>query len=144
MTGRLLAWANLGYRMAAHMLALPFRALRPGRGAARFRAAVVPEGSLPLSAPERAEFPAFMRCINCGLCSLACPALGEAPADAWVEAWTLVVGPSRVLDRAALAALSAGPCARCDACAAVCPTEVPIPRLAALVGALARRGAEED
>jgi succinate dehydrogenase/fumarate reductase-like Fe-S protein len=97
---------------------------------------VLPEGYAPLLPAERAAFPAFTNCIHCGLCSLACPALREAPASAWAETWTFVAGPSRSLDRARLSEIE--PCTACAACAAVCPTGVPIPALAALVTRLAR------
>jgi len=140
---RLGAWWLLGRRMAVQLATLPLRPLRRsgGRdgGARALLAAVAPEGYLPLTAAERADFAAFTRCISCGLCALACPALREAPAAAWAEPWTFVTGPSRMLERARLAAASLEPCARCVACAAVCPSGVPIPRLAAMI---ARLGAE--
>ena len=133
---RLRAWILLGRSMAVQMAALPFRKREGGDGGGgrAFLAVVAPEGYLPLTASERAEFPAFTRCVSCGLCALACPALRDAPAAAWAEAWTFVVGPSRMLERAALAAASlergdpgdrgdrgdrGEPCARCAACAAV-------------------------
>ncbi len=136
------AWFLLGRHMAAQLATLPLRPLRSrGRRAARgeraLLAVVAPEGYLPLSAAERADFPAFTRCISCGLCALACPAIRDAPAAAWDEAWTFVVGASRLLERARVAAASLEPCARCAACAAVCPTGVPIPRLAAMIERLA-------
>lgn len=134
MTHKLFAWANLAFHFWKHVLTRWWlRPFRRGRDLARFRAQVQPEGYLPLAPEDRALFPEFMRCIHCGLCSLACPALRDAPASAWVETWTFVAGPSRSLDRAVLAAASLEPCARCAACTAVCPTGVPIDRLAALV-----------
>jgi succinate dehydrogenase/fumarate reductase-like Fe-S protein len=133
---RVAAWLNLAYRFGVHVLfRMPARALRDGREAVRFLDAVVPEGYAPLSSSEREDFPATMSCIHCGLCSLACPALREAPASAWDEAWTFVAGPSRSLDRATL--IATPPCSRCDSCDAVCPTGVPITRMAALVSRLA-------
>lgn len=141
MRGRAFAWLNLAYRFALHVLALPLRALRGRTDADRFLGAVLPEGYVPLEPAEREAYPAFMGCINCGLCSLACPALREAPASAWAEAWTFVVGPSRSIDRAALVHAGAEACNRCRECAAVCPTGVPIPALAALVERLAAQRA---
>ena len=137
MTNRILAWLNLAAHFARHVLfVLPLRPFRAGRDAARFMATVGPEGYLPLNDLERAQLPAAMRCIHCGLCSLACPALRAAPASAWQESWTFVAGPSRSLDRASLVD-AASPCARCDACAAVCPARLPIPEIAAMLGRLA-------
>jgi ferredoxin len=133
-TGRAAAWLNLAWRFGRHVLVqMPLRAMRGSDDMRRFSDAVLPEGYAPLLLAERELLPAAMRCINCGLCSIICPTLREAPAAAWSETWTFVAGPSRSIDRAALAAAASAPCAECDACAAVCPTGVPIPQLAALV-----------
>jgi len=129
---RILAWLNLAYRMGIHVLfRLPFRPFRRGRDFARFTGQVEPEGYRPLLADERAEFPTWMNCVHCGLCSLACPEIAAAPATAWDEAWTFVAGASRSLDRAELVAPQLAPCTRCAACQAVCPTGVPITHMAA-------------
>lgn len=138
MSSRLFAWWLLGRRMARQLGAASLRPLRRSAGERRFVTAVAPEGYLPLTAEERAELPAFMRCISCGLCSLACPVLRDARASAWEEPWTFVAGPSRMLERARIAGTALGPCSGCDACAAVCPTRVPIPRIAATTRRLAR------
>jgi NAD-dependent dihydropyrimidine dehydrogenase PreA subunit len=134
LTGRTLAWLNLASHFAQHVLwRLPRRALRGTHDLARFLGAVAPEGYVPLASHERATFPAFMRCVQCGLCTFTCPALRQAPATAWLDTWTFVAGPSRSIDRAAVVLADLTPCAECDACAAECPTGVPIPQLAALV-----------
>lgn len=134
MRGRTAAWLNLAYRFGRHVLVrVPARPFTSGADLHRFLDAVLPEGYAPLLPAERALMPAAMRCINCGLCALACPELAAEPASAWEETWTFVAGPSRSIDRAALAVAGAGPCAGCDRCAAVCPTGVPIPQIAALV-----------
>jgi D-aminopeptidase len=130
-TGRTLAWINLAWNFGRHVVVqMPARLIGRTDDAQRFRDAVLPEGYVPLLPDERAAMPSFMRCISCGLCSLACPDIGAASASAWDEAWTFVAGPARSLDRAPLVAHDMTPCADCTACADVCPTGVPIPLLA--------------
>jgi ferredoxin len=137
-TGRSLAWLNLAYRFGRHVLVnMPSRVVRGSADMQRFLDAVTPEGYTPLSADDRELMPAIMNCINCGLCSLACPALRAEPASAWEEPWTFVTGPSRSIDRAHLVLADSTSCAGCDACAAVCPTGVPIPGIVALLQRMA-------
>jgi succinate dehydrogenase/fumarate reductase-like Fe-S protein len=139
LTGRTLAWLNLAWHFGRHVaVQVPRRAFRAGDDLQRFRDAVEPEGYVPLTADERALLPSTMMCIDCGLCVPACPELQAAGGTAWDEAWTFVAGPSRSIDRAALVADSIQPCTACEACAAACPMDIPIPHLAALVRRLAR------
>lgn len=134
LTHRLAAWANLGYRMAAHVLVrMPARALGALRDRERFLEAVRPEGFLPLLPEERAGFPRTMACVHCGLCALA----GPHASSAWDEAWTFVAGPSRALDRATVVAASTPAPARERATSLVCPTGVPIHQIAAMLDRLA-------
>ena len=134
LTGRALAWINLATHFARHVVwRMPRRAVRGNHDLARFLGAVAPEGYVPLVPEERASFAAFMNCVHCGLCTFSCPALRAAPASAWLDTWTFVAGPSRSIDRAAVVLADLTPCADCAACAAACPTGVPIPQLAAMV-----------
>lgn len=130
MMRRVVAWLNLAWHFALHCARLLLRPLRRGRDARRFLDTVGPEGFAPLPADVREAYPSFMACVSCGVCTLACPVLREAPTSAWEEAWTFVVGPSRSIDRAHL--LDAPVCTYCGDCVLACPMEVPIPRLAAL------------
>lgn len=137
LTNQLAAWANLGYRMAAHVLVrMPARAVGALRDRERYLDAVRPEGFLPLLPEERAAFPTMMRCVHCGLCAFGSP----HARSAWEEAWTFVAGPSRALDRAAVVAASIGPAARDGTAARVCPMGVPIPRMTAMIDRLAAAG----
>ena len=128
------AWLNLAWHFNKHVVTrLPLRPFRRGRDLQRFNAAIAPEGFLPLAPDHRVAFPAFMNCVHCGLCALACPQLKQEPMSAWDDAWTFVTGASRSIDRAHLVADQISPCASCDACAAVCPTGVPIPLMARVI-----------
>jgi succinate dehydrogenase/fumarate reductase-like Fe-S protein len=138
MKNRLFAWINLAYRFAVHVLwRLPRRALGWRGDYTRFSSTTTSEGFRPLQAAERTQFPEFMQCIHCGLCSLSCPELRAAPESAWEETWTFVAGPARSLERATLVAPAMTPCAECSECAAVCPTGVPIAQLAATIRRMA-------
>jgi succinate dehydrogenase/fumarate reductase-like Fe-S protein len=132
------AWINLAWNFGRHVaVQMPARALGRGDDESRFRDAVMSEGYVPLEAAERAALPAFMDCIHCGLCALACPDIRDASASAWDEAWTFVAGPSRSIDRAPVVAVGIPACADCDACENVCPTGVPISLMAATLRRLA-------
>ncbi|CAN5640423.1 hypothetical protein BH23GEM9_BH23GEM9_06580 [soil metagenome] len=134
LSGRAAAWLNLAYRFGRHVVVqMPQRAVRGSRDMTRFHDAVVAEGYTPICAADRELLPAAMNCISCGLCSIACPVIRQAPASAWEETWTFVSGPSRSIDRATLVMAGTSPCTECDECSAVCPTGVPISSLAALV-----------
>jgi ferredoxin len=138
------AWLNLAWHFNKHVLTrLPLRPFQRGRDLQRFNATIAPEGFVPLRAEHRAVFPAFMNCVHCGLCALACPELRQQSMSAWDDAWTFVTGASRSLDRTTLVAAQISPCAECDDCAAVCPTGVPIPLMAAVIKSM-KTGRLED
>ncbi len=131
---KLQAWLNLAWHFARHLVTRwPLRRFRAGRDLARFREAIAPEGFVPLTAEQRAAFPAFMNCVHCGLCALVCPQSREQPMSAWEDAWTFAGGASRSLDRAPLVAQQLSACTTCEACAAVCPMRVPIPLMATTI-----------
>ena len=136
--GRTLAWANLAWNFGRHVLVqMPARAFGRGEDAQRFRDAVLPEGYIPLAPADRALVPAAMRCINCGLCALACDALAQQPASAWDDAWTFAAGTSRSLDHVPLVAAHLAACTADAQAAAVCPMGVPIPAMRAMITRLA-------
>lgn len=136
---RLVAWTNLAWRFAVHVTTrLPARLIGRTNEMARFRAAVEPEGFVPMLPEERAAFPRFMRCVHCGLCAI--PQM-DSPVSAWDEAWTFVSGPARSLDHAQLVALSL-PHAANRTAEAVCPTGVPIATMAATLRRMGAAAAE--
>lgn len=128
------AWVNLAWHFAIHVVTrLPARPFRRGRDLQRFKAAIAPEGFVPFTPAQRTAFPAFMNCVHCGLCALACKGARDKPMSAWDDAWTFVSGASRSLDRTALVAAQLSPCSSSAEGAAVCPTGVPIPYMAATI-----------
>lgn len=125
------AWLNLAWHFAKHVVTrLPLRPFRHGRDLARFQDAIAPEGFVPLTRAQRAAFPQFMNCVHCGLCSLACRDLREQPMSAWDEPWTFAGGASRSVDRVTLVGAQLPACSTRPETAAVCPTGVPIPKMA--------------
>jgi hypothetical protein len=140
MKNKALAWLNLAYRFVVHVaVRMPVRALGSNAEARRFLAAVEPEGYVPLQAHERDLMPRVMRCVHCGLCSLACAPLRTAPRSAWEEPWTFVVGAARSIERGPLAAAAVQPCAHTSDGDLVCPTGVPIQALGRTIERLAGR-----
>lgn len=125
------AWLNLAWHFARHVVTRwPWRPFRRGRDLQRFRAAIAPEGFVPLHRAHRAAFPAFMNCVHCGLCALPCRESHAMPMSAWDEAWTFVGGASRSLDRTNIVAAQLSACVSSEETARVCPTGVPIPLMA--------------
>jgi D-aminopeptidase len=125
------AWLNLAWHFAKHVVTrLPMRPFRRGRDLARYNAAIAPEGFVPLTAAQRTAFPQFMNCVHCGLCSIACRDTREQPMSAWEEPWTFAGGASRSLDRVPLIAGQLPACSTRPETAAICPTGVPIPKMA--------------
>ena len=125
------AWLNLAWHFARHVVTrLPLRPFRHGRDLARYNAAIAPEGFVPLTAAHRTAFPQFMNCVHCGLCSIACRDTREQPMSAWEEPWTFAGGASRSLDRVPLVAAQLPACSTRPETAAICPTGVPIPKMA--------------
>lgn len=120
----------LAYMFWRRQLRRLIRGRRDDGGARRFLENYANEGMRPLTAVQERLLEGAGRCIQCGLCSVICP----APVDRWLAY-------SRTLDRAEAAAqaLSLGPTsncgAGCTACAQICPTGVPV---AAIPGLIAR------
>ena len=143
MTRKLAAWLNLAWHFNKHVFTrLWLRPFRHGRDLARFEGAVEPEGYVPLLADERAAVPASMRCVHCGLCAIPCTR--EKNFSAWEEAWTFAGGASRSLDHAQLVAADLAHCAEDPTNEMVCPTRVPITRMAAGIRRMADANTNRD
>jgi D-aminopeptidase len=134
MSRKIVAWLNLAWHFWKHVLTrLWLRPFRRGRDLQRMHDTAGAEGYVPLDALARAEFPAYMSCVHCGLCALACDELNAKPASAWDEAWTFVAGASRSIDRANLVARDLGGCADSPSTEAVCPMGIPIRQMATTI-----------
>jgi D-aminopeptidase len=135
MTRKLVAWLNLAWHFAVHVVTrLPFRPFRGGADLRRFNETVQPEGYVALAPAERAEFPRYMACVHCGLCAIPSAA---TPMSAWDEPWTFASGASRSLDRAPLVARDISGSVDSPEASAVCPMGVPIRGMAATLRRLA-------
>lgn len=131
---KLRAWLNLAWYFALHVTTrLPLRPFTRGRDLQRFKKAVGAEGYVPLPADSRLQFPRYMNCIQCGLCSLAC----DAQESAWDEAWTFVAGASRSLDSSSLVSGDLRACVQAEAPERACPMTIPIRHIANTYKAIA-------
>lgn len=135
MTRKLFAWVNLAWFFGVHVLTrMPLRPFRHGRDLRKFTEKVGPEGYVPLSAAERAQYPRTMHCIQCGLCAIPC---STTHMSAWDEAWTFAAGASRSLDHASVVSADISACAQNSATQIVCPTGVPINDMAKMIQRMA-------
>ena len=123
----------MGYRAA---IAHPLRMLFSGderTGKQKFLDNYAREGLLPTSAEDREVLHAASRCIHCGLCDAYDAALSSLPrtlydgASAIPVAWARAT-PDLPTARAALQRILPEQLARAEA---VCPTRVPLRRVAA-------------
>ena len=123
----------MGYRAAvAHPLRLLF-SNDERTGKQKFLDNYAPEGLLPTSAEDREVLHAASRCIHCGLCDAYDAALSSLPRTLYDGASALPVSWSRATPdlpaaHAALERLHPEQLARAEA---VCPTRVPLRRVAA-------------
>jgi hypothetical protein len=113
------------------------------RGLAAFRAQYAADALPPVSAEERADMPAFGRCIACGLCDRGEAERVAAAGGAYPGVMALVIAGARSMPDFSAAAV-AFRCLSPDVLLEKerrCPTAVPIRRIAAFV---ARHAGEGD
>ena len=122
----------MGYRaLVAHPLRQLFsRDERTGKQ--KFLDNYAPEGLLPTTADERALLHEASRCIHCGLCDAYDPTLSSLPRTVYDGQSLLAVSYSRATPdmpraRAAIVSIRPEDLARGEA---VCPTRVPLRRIA--------------
>jgi succinate dehydrogenase/fumarate reductase-like Fe-S protein len=125
----------MGYRAA---IAHPLRLLFSGderTGKQKFLDNYAPEGLLPTSAEDREILYAASRCIHCGLCDAYDAALSSLPRTLYDGASAMPVSWSRATPdlptaRNALERIHPEQLARAES---VCPTRVPLRRIAAFL-----------
>ncbi len=127
----LLAWALVRSLLA------PLLGTR--RGIEAFRKSYAPDGLPPLSQAERAQMPAFSRCIACGLCDVGEGTRMARSAGRYAGVMDLMLASSRSMPDydAAVASFEAVGDDRLAELEAICPTRVPMRRVAAFVRAKA-------
>jgi succinate dehydrogenase/fumarate reductase-like Fe-S protein len=122
----------MAYRAAiAHPLRLLF-SMDERTGKQRFLDNYAPEGLVPTSAQDREVLKAASRCIHCGLCDAYDPTLSSLPRAVYDGASVMPISWSRATPeipraRSALPSISTDVLARAEA---VCPTRVPLRRIA--------------
>lgn len=108
---------------------------RRGTGIAAFRENYDPDGLPPVSIEERAQMPAFERCIACGLCDRGEAERIARSGGAYRGVMALVVGGSRSMPdfRAAAYSFSFVSDEVLAEKEALCPTGVPMRQIARFV-----------
>ncbi len=136
LAGRLQALLILAWAFLRSILA-PLLGTR--RGLEDFRRSYAPDRLPPLSASERDALPPFSGCIACGLCDVGEGATIARSAGRYAGVMDLMLASSRSMpdyDAAALSFDAVGD-ARLAELEPICPTRVPMRRLAAFVRAKA-------
>ncbi len=136
MPPRLKAWLLL---TAALLKSLVRRLFGHAGGISAFRANYDADGLPPVTSAERAEFPAFSRCIACGLCDRGESERIAASGGAYRGVMPLMLSASRSMPDFRAAAYSASFVSD-DVLAEkelICPAQVPMRRVAAFLRAKA-------
>jgi hypothetical protein len=133
---RLKAWFLLTLSMLQSLLR---RLFGRASGIAAFRRAYDADGLPPVTAAERAELPSFSRCVACGICDRGESERIAASGGAYRGVMPLMLSASRSMPDFRAAAYSLGFVS--DEVLAekerMCPTEVPMRRIAAFLRAKA-------
>ncbi|MFO1463200.1 MAG: 4Fe-4S binding protein [bacterium] len=117
-------WAklNLAWSLLLHFLQKPFRQT----GYPAFREHYRADRLVPLSSLDKDWLERFSRCLNCGLCDAACPALGTLPREVFPGPSYLVTTLTRATPDFWAAGVDTSLCEGCRHCASVCPNRVPV------------------
>lgn len=121
---RLIAVSNLGYHFLLHFLKKPFVYHRSGLKL--FMENYKGDGLVPLEKSDEAAIRRHSQCIDCGLCSMVCPALLHLPREKFPGPHFVVTTYSRSFSDLKAAHLDLSLCASCAECEKICPNAVPI------------------
>ena len=112
------------YFTLIHFLKFPFR--RRKHGEAVFLRYYRPDRLLPLSRVDKDWILKFSRCLNCGYCDTACPALMEVPREKFPGPSYLATTLSRSSPDFWAVDLDFSLCEKCHQCEKACPNGVPV------------------
>jgi hypothetical protein len=114
------------------------------RGLEAFRRSYAPDRLPPVSPSERASLPLFSQCIACGMCDVGEGARIARAAGRYAGVMDLMLASSRSMPDfdAAVASFDAVGDDRLAELEALCPTGVPMRKVAAFVRAKAAEAAE--
>ena len=117
-------WAklNLAWALLLHFLKRPFQ----NNGYQAFRDNYRDDRLVPLSHVDKTWLLRFSRCLNCGICDTACPALGTMTREQFPGPSYLVTTLSRSTADFWAAGIDLSHCEGCRLCESVCPNQVPV------------------
>lgn len=99
---------------------------RKGAGAETFLEYYREDHLLPLSMVDKDWLLQFSRCVNCGICDVACPALLRSPREKFPGPSYLVTTLTRSTPDLWASELDFSFCQDCRSCQQVCPNLVPV------------------
>ncbi len=131
---RLYAWLFIGFHGFRGWVTRALSGDRTGLDA--FRANYVAEGLPPIPPAMRERYHEFVRCTGCGACDPVCPHGRTADPVQWRGPMAVAASMSRAAPHYAECAPALkyfDQCGSCRACEAVCPEQIPIKTIAALM-----------
>lgn len=131
---RLWAYAVLAWGLIVHLVRRIFRSGESGLDA--FERNYAGDRLLPAMTGFHTHLNKFSGCINCGICDALCPVVGTVPRHAFGGPSQAALFFSRATPIAELATdflKHTGRCDTCKGCYQVCPTQVPLGEVIALV-----------
>lgn len=136
---RFYALLLLAWHLVIHLIQKLTFVYDPG-GLELFRENFDRDGLYSLTARERELLSDWQRCIGCGLCEAACPALSIIPKNRHAGPRYLAMGSMRDLSESGVALDSAESLEACDGdeLEEVCPVDIPLGDLAEFIKRVGR------